>query len=232
MIACSCSGPRLHAQPLARHQQERLVADLVSITLDAGRGMRLSCAWNSPQRRWSGVKVKPGQRLHLAPCGDPRDRDSASQTPPRSIAAQAPPANRRRSPRIRRKRGTGQSSDEEGERLLRAGLRGTTPAPPRAESSDNGALTSQTCCLIDVMQSPRRSVLSICLQGRLPMNRPSPSAIVTRRFSRRVPPQWHADLVSRAAAELALFAGAGFLLFAINDLIVDFIYFVRRPGAR
>ena len=37
-----------------------------------------------------------------------------------------------------------------------------------------------------------------------------------------------AALVGRAAAELALFAGAGFLLFGINDLIVDLIYFTRR----
>jgi adsorption protein B len=27
---------------------------------------------------------------------------------------------------------------------------------------------------------------------------------------------------------LALFAGAGFLLFALNDLLVDLIYFARR----
>ena len=37
-----------------------------------------------------------------------------------------------------------------------------------------------------------------------------------------------AALVGRAAAELALFAGAGFLLFGINDLFVDLIYFTRR----
>jgi adsorption protein B len=37
-----------------------------------------------------------------------------------------------------------------------------------------------------------------------------------------------AALVGRAAAELALFAGAGFLLFGINDLVVDLIYFTRR----
>jgi bacteriophage N4 adsorption protein B len=36
-----------------------------------------------------------------------------------------------------------------------------------------------------------------------------------------------ADLLSRIAAELALFAGAGFLLFALNDLLVDLIYFAR-----
>jgi adsorption protein B len=36
-----------------------------------------------------------------------------------------------------------------------------------------------------------------------------------------------AELVSRFAAELALFAGVGFLLFAINDLLVDIIYFAR-----
>jgi adsorption protein B len=37
-----------------------------------------------------------------------------------------------------------------------------------------------------------------------------------------------AGILSRVAAELALFAGVGFLLFAINDLIVDIIYFARR----
>lgn len=37
-----------------------------------------------------------------------------------------------------------------------------------------------------------------------------------------------ADLLTRAAAELALFAGVGFLLFGLNDLMVDIIYFGRR----
>jgi adsorption protein B len=37
-----------------------------------------------------------------------------------------------------------------------------------------------------------------------------------------------AEVLSRFAAELALFAGAGFLLFAVNDLAVDLIYFARR----
>ena len=37
-----------------------------------------------------------------------------------------------------------------------------------------------------------------------------------------------AEFLSRFAAELALFAGAGFLLFAVNDLAVDLIYFGRR----
>ena len=36
-----------------------------------------------------------------------------------------------------------------------------------------------------------------------------------------------AQVLSRVAAELALFAGVGFLLFAINDLAVDIIYFGR-----
>jgi adsorption protein B len=36
-----------------------------------------------------------------------------------------------------------------------------------------------------------------------------------------------ADILTRVAAELALFAGAGFLLFAINDVLVDLIYFTR-----
>ena len=36
-----------------------------------------------------------------------------------------------------------------------------------------------------------------------------------------------AELLSRVAAELALFAGIGFLLFALNDLLVDLIYFGR-----
>ena len=37
-----------------------------------------------------------------------------------------------------------------------------------------------------------------------------------------------AEILSRFAAELALFAGVGFLLFAVNDLAVDLIYFARR----
>lgn len=37
-----------------------------------------------------------------------------------------------------------------------------------------------------------------------------------------------AELLSRIAAELALFAGVGFLLFGLNDLLVDIIYFGRR----
>jgi adsorption protein B len=37
-----------------------------------------------------------------------------------------------------------------------------------------------------------------------------------------------AGLFSRAAAELALFAGVGFLAFGVNDLLVDIIYFARR----
>ncbi len=37
-----------------------------------------------------------------------------------------------------------------------------------------------------------------------------------------------ADILTRVAAELALFAGVGFLLFALNDLVVDLIYFARR----
>ena len=37
-----------------------------------------------------------------------------------------------------------------------------------------------------------------------------------------------AELLTRMAAELALFAGVGFLLFGLNDLVVDLIYFTRR----
>ena len=37
-----------------------------------------------------------------------------------------------------------------------------------------------------------------------------------------------ADIMALVAAELALFAGVGFLLFAVNDLAVDLIYFGRR----
>ena len=37
-----------------------------------------------------------------------------------------------------------------------------------------------------------------------------------------------AEILSRVAAELALFAGVGFLIFAMNDVLVDLIYFVRR----
>ncbi|MFL6734084.1 MAG: glycosyl transferase family protein [Sphingomicrobium sp.] len=38
----------------------------------------------------------------------------------------------------------------------------------------------------------------------------------------------YAFLLSRIAAELALFASVGFLLFGLNDLLVDLIYFGRR----
>jgi adsorption protein B len=37
-----------------------------------------------------------------------------------------------------------------------------------------------------------------------------------------------AELLTRIAAELAMFAGAGFLLFAVNDMAVDLIYFGLR----
>ena len=37
-----------------------------------------------------------------------------------------------------------------------------------------------------------------------------------------------AEVLSRIAAELALFAGVGFLAFGVNDLLVDLIYFARR----
>jgi adsorption protein B len=36
-----------------------------------------------------------------------------------------------------------------------------------------------------------------------------------------------AQVFGRIAAELALFAGAGFLLFALSDVLVDAIYFAR-----
>ncbi|MES2147859.1 MAG: glycosyl transferase family protein [Pseudomonadota bacterium] len=38
----------------------------------------------------------------------------------------------------------------------------------------------------------------------------------------------YAELTGRIAGELALFAGVGFLVFALNDLAVDLIYFGRR----
>ncbi len=37
-----------------------------------------------------------------------------------------------------------------------------------------------------------------------------------------------AELITRIASELALFSGVGFLLFALNDLAIDCIYFGRR----
>jgi adsorption protein B len=41
-----------------------------------------------------------------------------------------------------------------------------------------------------------------------------------------------AEMLGHAAAELALFAGAGFLLFGINDVLVDLIYFTRAIWRR
>jgi len=37
-----------------------------------------------------------------------------------------------------------------------------------------------------------------------------------------------ASILSGVAGELALFAAAGYLLFAADDLLVDLIYFTRR----
>ena len=42
----------------------------------------------------------------------------------------------------------------------------------------------------------------------------------------------YADLLTRVAAELALFAGVGFFVFAINDLLVDLIFFARTLWRR
>ena len=39
-------------------------------------------------------------------------------------------------------------------------------------------------------------------------------------------------MIERAAVELSVFAAAGFLLFAIDDLILDLIYLARRAGGR
>jgi adsorption protein B len=41
-----------------------------------------------------------------------------------------------------------------------------------------------------------------------------------------------AEVLSRAAAELALFSGVGFLVFGINDLLVDLIFFGRHLWRR
>jgi adsorption protein B len=41
-----------------------------------------------------------------------------------------------------------------------------------------------------------------------------------------------AEVLSRAAAELALFSGVGFLVFGINDLLVDLIFFARHIWRR
>ena len=56
------------------------------------------------------------------------------------------------------------------------------------------------------------------------------------RDDRRCPPKGRtliaaaqiAPLLVSAAQELALFAGVGFLLFALDDLLVDLIYLGRR----
>src|SRR5215210_3720579 len=91
MIACSWSGPRLHARS-PRAMSKKGWAPIWSITLDPLRGTRLRRAWNSPQRRWSGVKVKPALAWTLPLAAMRTERASASQLVPRSIAAQAPPA--------------------------------------------------------------------------------------------------------------------------------------------
>src|SRR6185503_20667026 len=91
MIACDCIGPRLHAQP-SRVTSRNGWSPTFSITVASPRGIRLKRAWNSPQRLWSGVKLKPATGWTLSLGSTFCDRDKASQTEPRSIAAHAPPA--------------------------------------------------------------------------------------------------------------------------------------------
>src|SRR3982751_6232470 len=63
------------------------------MTLASPRGIRLSRAWNSPYRRWSGVKVRPATAWTLSFVATRWERDSASHAAPRSIADHPPPAN-------------------------------------------------------------------------------------------------------------------------------------------
>src|SRR5262249_48055559 len=83
----------LHAQsPLAVRRKGW--SPTVSITLDPGRGIRLRCAWNSPQRRWFESKVKPATACTLPFAAIFAERPAATQEAPRSIAAQLPFATR------------------------------------------------------------------------------------------------------------------------------------------
>ena len=63
------------------------------LTLDPGRATRLSCAWNSPQRRWSARERKAGRRLYLAPWRDPFPTATALRTRRRG---RSPPTRRPR----------------------------------------------------------------------------------------------------------------------------------------
>jgi hypothetical protein len=54
----------------------------------------------------------------------------------------------------------------------------------------------------------------------IPANSIWPSGLSFLRYGMHA-----ADVLARVAAELALFSGVGFLLFGLNDLAVDIIFF-------
>ena len=91
MIACSCSAPRLHAQP-PRETSRKGWSPIVRMTLDPGRGIAAQPRVELAPAAAVGGEGKAGGRLDLALGGDPHRPASASQASPRSIAAQPPPA--------------------------------------------------------------------------------------------------------------------------------------------
>ena len=207
---------------------------MVSMTLDPARGTRLSRAWNSPQRRWSGVKVKPARRLDLALGRDPhRARQrvagvAAVDRRPRAAGEQ----DRRRARRRRRTRASASSTIDASKAFIRSASGRTTPRHHCAANlSVIGAVNHPNLLFNVDYATSRARFLSIRFAGAAhgPSEPPFNSRIRLELSASRVA---IAEILSRIAAELALFAGAGFLLFAVNDLLVDLIYFGRRSGAR
>jgi len=78
MIARSCPGPRLQAE-LARATSRNGWLPMCRTALDPGRASRLSCAWNSPQRRRSALKAKPAVACTLPLAATFSDRANASR---------------------------------------------------------------------------------------------------------------------------------------------------------
>src|SRR5687768_11076209 len=77
------------------------------------------------------------------------------------------------------------------------------------------------------MQLPFRSVPQFACQGDAQWTDSQSSQSPSRRNS-GAGAMDAAELLTLVGAELALFAGIGFLLFAANDVAVDIIYFARR----
>ena len=230
MIACSCGGPRLHAQSPRAVSRNGCAADRQDDARSGARhaaqtGMELAPA------AAVGGEAESGDGLDLALGGDPGRAPGGDTTiaaldcRPRSARQQNPPGREGRSSGNRHQKSRYYYSHRPALTSNRAAqhLRGLYP-----KWCINRPILLFTCYYVtEVVLGPQfdsPTGEATCSERSNPICRDRSST-----FALRVA---FADILTRIAAELALFAGAGFLLFAINDVLVDCIYFVRRGVAR